>query len=29
LIEEEYCEKAVDGSLVITCPECEGQFIEK
>lgn len=29
LIEEGYCEKAPDGSLVITCPECDGQFIEK
>lgn len=29
LIEEGYCEKAIDGSLVVNCPECDGQFIEK
>ena len=29
LKEEEYCEKTYDGCLVITCPKCEGQFIER
>lgn len=29
LMAEEYCEKAPDGSLVITCTECDGQFLEK